>query len=210
MIDNGLVDPSPAKLYVFEDHERAAVMKLWSEEYHNTAFKLELQKPDSWKQKPDRSGDWNGKGYKKEKGSGGASQPAGNGPKKGPEAKPGFGSNMAAVRADTHSRFARHLQRVDGSKNLAELILFSGCFDPVCLSKVNSIASPPANQIAQADSIRLKKQAQEAKHRLKMAVNIQRRLDDGKLKWDKLDDKQNSELEKLKDRTLQDAANKAR
>ncbi len=56
MIDNGLANPSPVKLHVFKDHERAAVMKLWSAEYHNTALQLELQKHDSWKQRPDKSG----------------------------------------------------------------------------------------------------------------------------------------------------------
>ena len=41
----------------------------------------------------------------------------------------GWGTNSTAVRAGKHSRFARHMQLEAGSRKLAELIIFTGCFD---------------------------------------------------------------------------------
>ena len=141
MEDRGLRDDLGQR-YVFNDEERAAIVKAWSLEYHRTADQLLLQKRDSYKQPADRKGqgDLKGKGYKKGKGYGGASQPAGKPGKKGQEAKPDFGTNTKAVRGGKHSRFARHLQRVARSKVMAELILYAGRCDVSFLGQAHSSA----------------------------------------------------------------------
>jgi hypothetical protein len=132
--------------YVFKPDERAAFMKEWRDEYHASPEQVALQERDAQKpsvKKVDQKGDkdhhwkswndWRGwqaaPGWKNWQGGQdwqgweGASQP--------------LGSNTNAVRHGKHSRFARHLQRVGGTKTIVELICYTGSVDPYLLAKAS-------------------------------------------------------------------------
>jgi len=122
--------------YIFTDLDRQYVMTAWREEYNASPDQQERQRRDSWKTMPQGSGKGKRKGGDKGKGKG-------NGKSKS-DGKSEFGPNMQAVRNGIRSRFARHLQRVAGSKQLAEVIVFSGSADPELLRQTLGGASQPA------------------------------------------------------------------
>ena len=102
------------------------------------------------------------------------------------EQRPGFGPNTGAVRQGKHSRFARHLQRVAGSKILAELITFTGCVDIEFLRTALGGANQPAEPLHQRDNNReLKLRAAEAKHALRMGEVLAGKLN-RRFQWEDL------------------------
>ncbi len=118
-------------------------MKEWKEECESTYDKCHLQLRDSWL--PRTGAYQHGKGKRKGKASSSASKPAGKGSCQG-KWKPrveGGGPNTSAVVGGMHSCFSRQLQRVAGSKNIAEVILFTGRFDFEMLRHV----APGATQL---------------------------------------------------------------
>ena len=117
MADRGLHDAQPPSggasqpadhRYVFTQEDRKQVMQEWKDRFHAMRDQVEQQMRDSWK--PD-------------------------GPP--PDAHDAWGPNRQAVRSGKHSRFARHLQLVAGSKTMAELIIYTGRFDPEFLNKAH-------------------------------------------------------------------------
>ena len=119
--------------YIFTEHARQEVMSSWKKEYAETPDQQERQLRDSWKPMPKKN-----KGKQK-----GGDKGKGNGKGKS-DGKPEFGPNNEAVRRGMRSRFARHLQRVAGSKQLAEVIVFTGSTDPELLKETLGGASQPA------------------------------------------------------------------
>jgi len=121
------------------DAERQEVMRQWKDEFHTLPDQRKLQLRDSFKEDGD------------------ASQPAaersGKGKVKGQlkphsEGKPrldGFGPNKTAVRSGMHSRFARHMQLVGGTKQICEMIIFTGMWNVESLQRLQDrSASQPA------------------------------------------------------------------
>ena len=134
---HGLQDPphggaaQPA-LHVFTDQDRAGLMEEWKQEYHARPDQIALQLRDSWAPMQQRKGKGNGKGKIQ-----------------APSLDAGLGPNKAAVRKGKHSRFALHLQRVAGSKTLAELILYTGRYDAEYLERVTSGGPRPAETVGE-------------------------------------------------------------
>ena len=95
--------------YLFTQEDRKQVMKEWKDEFHAMRAQVEQQKRDSWKPK-------------------------------GPptDTHDEWGTNTKAVQKGKHSRFARHLQLAAGSKTMAELIIYTGRFDPNFLSQAHA------------------------------------------------------------------------
>ena len=131
--------------------QRAAIIGLWKAEYNKTPEQVAMQQRDSWK------------GIDKntyEKGHG-------KGQRQGEGQVPDVGPNKDAVRRGKHSRFSCHLQRVGGSKHVAELILFTGCVDPGELRKSLKKAADehPVVDRGPDEKEALKTAADNAKHR---------------------------------------------
>ncbi len=161
--------------YIFSHPMRAAIFKEWKDEFHADNYQRELQRRDSWKpitsirsasQRPPFSG------------SGSVV----------PQPSHSLRPNKEAVRRGKHSRFARHLQRVGGSKQIVEVILFTGCADIEMLRKAAGPAatSPAESLAARPENAQLKRTAFVAKQRLREGnrlVNLmgQGKLDDGRL-----------------------------
>ncbi len=210
--------------YVFRDAERAAVMKAWKEEYHAEPEQLERQRLDSWKpqsgpeahaaassaSQPACTG---GKGAKGKDGNGKKGQSHRDGKGKDSQGTPdgdSFGPNMTAVRKGKHSRFARHLQRVAGSKQMAEVIIFTGKVDTFMLTELLRGGSQPVeNLAARPENLKLKREADTAKWRLRHATLLQKRLERGALHLDALSTTNRDLLEKLQNGILQQQANAA-
>jgi len=192
--------------YVFNESQRAGVMQQWKDEYHGTEFQIQLQLRDSWKPMPKKKG--KGKGKDREEG-------------KGKVCEKGllWGPNSQAIRSGKHSRFSRHLQRVAGSKTMAELIVFAGNVDLDFLRKAqeSSAAASSASQPAASSgaprsaeqSTALKTAAAAAKAKYRMACMIQRRLDDDKLKHQNLREADMKLLVNLHNGNLLEWANSA-
>ena len=180
-------------------------MKEWKDEYHSTFKKLQLQLRDSWE--PRTSASQLGKGDEKAKPSSSTSPPAGKGTSQGTRRGP----NIALVIARKHSRFCCHLQRVAGSKNIAEIIVFTGRFDVDTLDQVAPGATQPEPQLSDRPWNRLsRKRTQDAKTALREAKAAWRTAEkcDGR----SLTERQNPLLEQLRDGSLireRDAAVKA-
>ena len=81
-----------------------------------------------------------------------------------------------------HSRFSRHLQRVGGSKQMVEVILFTGRADIDMLREVADRGAPqPAGGLAaRLDNANLKRTAHAAKQRLKVGTRLANSKDQGK------------------------------
>jgi len=128
--------------------QRAAIIRLWKDEYNKTPEQVAMQQRDSWKEMG--SGTSKGKGQRQGEGQG-----------------HDFGPNKEAVRKGKHSRFSCHLQRVGGSKHVAELILFTGCVDPVELRRSLKKAADehPVVDRGPDEKEALKVAADNAKHR---------------------------------------------
>ena len=148
--------------------QRAAIIRLWKDEYNKTPEQVAMQQRDSWK---DIGKGTNEKGHGK---SSGVSQPAvgsgkskGKGQRQGEGQGPDFGPNKEAVKRGKHSRFSCHLQRVGGSKHVVELILFTGCVDPVELRRNLKKAADEHPVVVRGPDEKeaLKLAADNAKHR---------------------------------------------
>ena len=94
-----------------------------------------------------------------------------------PELLKQLGDHAAQVLARKHSRFARHLQRVAGSKTMAELIVFTGKVDLNFLRSAHALSGasqPTASQSAQQAALEMA--AHTAKANYRKAWMIQRRI----------------------------------
>ena len=169
--------------YLFTPEDRRLVMQGWKEKFHAMGDQVKQQKRDSWKP---------------------------TGPPS--DAHDTWGPNMKAVRSGKHSRFARHLQLAAGSKTMAELIIYTGRFDPDFLSQAHdaqdrSGASQPGAEPAVQKL--LKRAAATAKLDYRKTCILRRRLDQGKvqewhLSWWDLEN-----LRKLQDGSLLSRTNEA-
>ena len=192
MADRGLHDAQPPSggasqpadhRYVFTQEDRKQVMQGWKDRFHAMRDQVEQQMRDSWK--PD-------------------------GPP--PDAHDAWGPNRQAVRSGKHSRFARHLQLVAGSKTMAELIIYTGRFDPEFLNKAHEAqdrngASQP---VASADRQKaLKKKAAQAKLDYRMTCMLRLRLDRRQVNYDDLERWEQENLLRLEDGSLLRHTNEA-
>jgi hypothetical protein len=107
--------------YVFTDAERKDFMRQWRQEFSSTPEQVALQRRDELASITRGS-----------KGTG-----------KGKSAR---GPSQAAIHKGTHSRFARHLQRLAGCKQVAEVIVFTGSLNLKVLERAAGGASQPAMQ----------------------------------------------------------------
>ena len=146
---------------VMEHHMRKGIMDLWKHEYHGTPEQRALQQRDSQK--------GCGKGKGKDKG-------CGKGKGKGTAKGVVTGPNNRAVRRGMHSRFARHLQRVGGSKTLVELILFTGRVNPTDLSEILSTATNDASQFAEDEKAELRRAADIARFDFRAGRQLSERV----------------------------------
>jgi len=147
------------------DAERQEVMRQWRDEFHALPDQVQQQLRDSFKE------------------DGGASQPAperkGKGKVKGQlmlqrEGKPrpdGFGPNKTAVRSGMHSRFARHMQLVGGTKQICEMIIFTGMWNVESLQRLqdHSASHPAVALHTRSDNAVLKGRAHVAKFNYRYA-----------------------------------------
>ena len=114
-----------------------------------------------------------GKGNEKAKPSSSTSPPAG----KGTSQDTRRGPNIALVIARKNSRFCCHFQRVAGSKNIAEIIVFTGRFDVDTLDQVAPGATQPGPQLCDRPWNHLaKERAKDAKATFREAAHLQRSL----------------------------------
>ena len=124
-----------------------------------------------------------------------------------------FGPNADALRNGKRSRFSRHMQLVAGSKTMAELILYTGRYDPEFLNRANqSDGRGGAPQPAATDSAgqrQRKREADWAKYEFRKSVSVRRRLLEGKMDDIDLDYYQLENLKLLEDGTLLERRNAA-
>ena len=192
MAARGLHDPHPASggasqpadhRYLFTHEDRRQVMQEWKEEFHAAPEQVEQQMRDSWKPQ---------------------GPPAGGGP--------WWGDNIKAVRSGKHSRFARHLQLEAGSKTMAELIIYTGRFDPEFLRQAHDArdrsgaSQPVARTDCQAD---LKKKAAQAKMDYRVTCMLRRKLDRGQVHIRDLDHWDQENLRRLENGDLLRRTNNA-
>ena len=169
--------------YLFTDEDRWQVMQEWQLRFHNRRDQVEQQKSDSWKP---------------------------TGPPT--DAQDLWGPNIRAVRSGKHSRFARHLQVAAGSKTMAELIIYTGRFDPEFLNKAHEAqdrngASQP---VASADRQKaLKKKAAQAKLDYRMTCMLRRRVHRGQVNMRDLEHWEQENLRRLQDGSLLRHTNEA-
>ena len=123
-----------------------------------------------------------------------------------------MGPNSQAVRSGKHNRFSLHLQRVAGSKTMAELIVYTGRLDLDFLrsgQEPSGASEPAADLASRPDNAALKKAAAEAKMQYSMTTMLKRRLDDGKIRKQELSEREHSLLADLMDGTLRERTNTA-
>ena len=162
--------------YLFTPDDRRQVMQDWKDRFHAMRDQVEQQKRDSWK--PD-------------------------GPP--PDAHDAWGPNRQAVRSGKHSRFARHLQLAAGSKTMAELIIYTGRFDPDFLSKAHDAQdrSGASQPVANSDGRQhLKRKAAQAKLNYRMTCLLRRKLDNGQVEKRDLQPWEKRNLRRLEDGSL--------
>ena len=162
--------------YLFTDEDRWEVMQEWKLRFHNRKDQVEQQKRDSWKP---------------------------TGPPT--DAQDLWGPNAKAVRSGKHSRFARHLQITAGSKTMAELIIYTGRFDPEFLNQAQDTQDPSgaSQPVANSDGREdLKRKAAQAKLDYRMTCILRRRLDRGHLDERDLQPWEKKNLRQLQDGSL--------
>ena len=140
--------------------------------------------------------------------SGDARQLAGKGKVRGP----GFGPNNAAVIKGKHSRFSRHLQRVGGSKVLAELIVFTGRVDAAELRDVLDRQQQHASEAPQLDGedhSELKKTVMIVKFNFRMGKYFSGRIAAGRTRRADLSTKDTALVEDFRSGRLQQVTNEA-
>ena len=191
MAARGLHDVQPASgggsqpadhPYVFTQEDRRQVMQEWKEQFHAAQEQEDQQKRDSWKDRVRPS-----------------------------DAHDTWGPNMKAVRSGKHSRFARHLQLAAGSKTMAELIIYTGRFDPVFLSRAHDAQDRSgASQAQDADRQKdLKKKAAQAKLDYRMTCMLRRRVHRGQVNMRDLEHWEQENLRRLQDGSLLRHTNEA-
>ena len=169
--------------YIFEDEDREAIFREWKEEYHAQPDQLELQRRDSWK--------WH-LGKERE-------TPADT-----------WGPDKQAIRRGMHSRFHLHLQRVAGTKQMAEFILFTGRVDIDALRQLARGAPQPDNNLAaRHDNKHLKHRVRTARYWFHKATSLQHSIAMGSARQAPLSFEQVHLLWKLRDGTLQQQLNQA-
>ena len=180
--DGGASQPADHR-YLFTQEDRWQVMTDWKHHFHATPEQLEQQMRDSWKPT-------------------------------GPPADAGdlWGPNTKAVRRGMHSRFARHLQIAAGSKTMAELIIYTGRFDPEFLNQAHdasnhSGASQPVARTRR--QTQLKRTAAKAKLNYRMTCMLRRKLDLGQREARDLNRWEKNNLRRLEDGSLLRRTNKA-
>ena len=162
--------------YLFTPEDRRQVMQGWKERFHAMGDQVKQQKRDSWKP---------------------------TGPPS--DAHDTWGPNTKAVRSGKHSRFARHLQLAAGSKTMAELIIYTGRFDPDFLSQAHDAQdrSGASQPVANSDGRKhLKRKAAQAKLDYRMTCILRRRLDEGHLDRRDLHPWEKKNLQRLEDGSL--------
>ena len=162
--------------YLFTDEDRWQVMQEWKLRFHDRRDQVEQQKRDSWKP---------------------------TGPPT--DAQDSWGPNAKAVRSGKHSRFARHLQIAAGSKTMAELIIYTGRYDPEFLSQAQDTQDPSGASQPVARTHRqniLKRAAAEAKLDYRRTCMLSQKLDHGEVERHDLDSWQKVNLEQLQDGSL--------
>ena len=125
-----------------------------------------------------------------------------------------WGPNKDAVRKGKHSRFARHLQRVAGSKVLAELIIVNGSVKIEFLRQAVCGGSHPAEENGdevqrKIQRLKLKTKAAEAKLQYKEAQRIQGKLQRGVLLQNDISHEEQKLLRDLASGTLLQNRNNA-
>ena len=123
-----------------------------------------------------------------------------------------WGPNAKAVRSGKHSRFARHLQLAAGSKTMAELIIYTGRFDPDFLNQAHAAqdrsgASQPAEKSDGREH--LKRKAAQAKLNYRMTCILRRRLNRGQLDGRELKPWEKKNLKELENGSLLRRTNSA-
>ena len=161
--------------YVFTPEDRRQVMQDWKDRFHAMGDQVDQQKRDSWKP---------------------------TGPPT--DARDKWGPNTKAVRSGKHSRFARHLQIAAGSKTMAELIIYTGRFDPEFLSQAQDTQEPrtPAGILSAHRRKNLKRFAAQAKLNYRMTCLLRRKLDNGQVRRRQLRPWQKKNLRQLQDGSL--------
>ena len=161
--------------YLFTPDDRSQVMQNWKDRFHAMRDQVEQQKRDSWKP---------------------------TGPPT--DAQDLWGPNAKAVRSGKHSRFARHLQIAAGSKTMAELIIYTGRFDPEFLSQAQDTQEPrtPAGLLSAHRQQNLKRFAAQAKLNYRMTCLLRRKLDNGQVERRHLRPWQKKNLRQLQDGSL--------
>ncbi len=160
------------KKYFFSHDMREAIFKEWKEEFHADPFQRRLQEED--RRKNHATGSTSAASHL------GASSGRG---RTSSSHRRAFRPNNAAVRKGKHARFHRHLQRVGGSKQMVEVILFTGRADMELLRKVAHRGAPqPAELLAKRpDNGRLKRAAHLAKKTLREGNDLARQVRAGKV-----------------------------
>ena len=162
--------------YLFTQEDRWQVMQEWKLRFHAMEDQVEQQKRDSWKPK---------------------GPPA--------NARDLWGPNTKAMHSGKHSRFARHLQITAGSKTMAELIIYTGRFDPDFLSQAHD---PPDGSGASQPVARTRRQAQlkrsaaQAKLNYRMTCMLRRKLDRGQVEKRQLQPWEKDNLRRLQNGSL--------
>ena len=162
--------------YLFTQDDRQQIMQEWKDEFNAAPEQVEQQVRDSWKPK---------------------GRPSGGSHRWGP--------NTKALRSGKHSRFARHLQLVAGSKTMAELIIYTGRFDPDFLSQAydardrSGASQPVANTTRQKE---LKRRAAQAKLEYRMTCMLRRKLEEGRVDLHDLERWERDNLRSLENGSL--------
>ena len=115
------------------------------------------------------------------------------------------------IRKGKHSRWCRHLQREFGSKQIAELIVFTGKISPEFLHKFSEdgpVAETQSAELAREKRER-KMRAVKARHMLKFGKYLEKALRQGRFSADDMTDEEHRILEKYASGELQAICNEA-
>jgi len=172
--------------YVFTDEERRDCMREWRQEYAATPEQQELQRRDSLKSIT-----------RGQKGTG--------------KGKSDIGPIKDAKRQGMHSRFARHLQRLSGSKQFAEIIVFTGSINLEVLQRAAGGASQPARETRRppTEQQTRKRAALEAKCQYKLGESLARRISARRIRVDELNQRDSDLLKDFRSGVLLERLNLA-
>ena len=185
--------------HILNDEQRRELMQQWKDEFNALPDQKELQMRDSKKAfrgAAQPAAERKGKGTGKFKGK---RMPQRQG-KPQPE---GFGPNKDKQHAGKHSRFARHMQLVGGTKQICEMILYTGTWNVQMLRNLQSRRQDPALS-TRPENPSLKQQKIVATFRLRYAQLLVSRGN-----MDDLTDEDQALVEQFHNGTLLQAANEA-